>query len=215
MTLMCWWLSVTKTTSKWPSFVISTVVRLKIAKFAWIKTKSPVIRHTHNTETCMHTWWVPALCTPHESSSLTSSPSWFCVSYLTSTFPWSWTHTHATKKHNINHTVTRRAEFFPKPAATGHQKASRLNDAQTEGLSWVDNDKMSSTITQQVTIWKICTICTHTHLLAAEEEEVQPEPGEDQHDDGDGEAEDEPRAEIDHLCIWITTAITKRYRELL
>lgn len=55
----------------------------------------------------------------------------------------------------------------------------------------------------------------NTHLLAAEEEEVQPEPGEDQHDDGDGEAEDEPRAEIDHLCVWITTGKTKRCRELL
>lgn len=46
---------------------------------------------------------------------------------------------------------------------------------------------------------------THTHSLAAKEEEVQPEPGEDQHDDGDGEAEDEPRAEVYHLRIWITT----------
>lgn len=46
---------------------------------------------------------------------------------------------------------------------------------------------------------------TNTHLLAAEKEAVQPQPGEDQHDDGDGEAEDEPRAEVDHFCVWITT----------
>lgn len=44
----------------------------------------------------------------------------------------------------------------------------------------------------------------NNHLLAAKKEEVQPQPGEHQHDDGDGEAEDEPRAEIDHLRIWIT-----------
>lgn len=41
---------------------------------------------------------------------------------------------------------------------------------------------------------------------------MKPEPGEDQHDDGDGEAEDEPRAEVYHLRIWITTGKTKRDR---
>lgn len=54
----------------------------------------------------------------------------------------------------------------------------------------------------------------HRHSLAAKEEEVQPQPGEDQHDDGDGEAEDEPRAEVYHLCVWITTGKKEAEREV-
>lgn len=38
---------------------------------------------------------------------------------------------------------------------------------------------------------------------------MQPEPGEHQHDDGDGKAEDEPRAEVYHLCVWITAGKTE------
>ncbi len=53
--------------------------------------------HTHtHTETCVHTWWVPVLRTPHGSSSLITSLSWFCVSYSMSMFPWSWTNTTTT-----------------------------------------------------------------------------------------------------------------------
>lgn len=42
---------------------------------------------------------------------------------------------------------------------------------------------------------------------------MKPQPGEDQHDDGNGEAEDEPRAEVDHFCVWITTGKTKTARQ--
>lgn len=49
-------------------------------------------------------------------------------------------------------------------------------------------------------------VTTDMNSLASEEEEVEPEPGEDQHDDGNGEAEDEPCAEVDNFCFWITTA---------
>ena len=157
------------------------------------------------------TWLVPVLRTPHGSSSLTTSPSWSCVSYSASMFPWSWTHTHTHRKDNVTHTATWHI----------HSKFSNL---QPQDSNWCCNSTvyrqedyhesiMMRCITKRWTHNTIISlyivskihIRTEIHSLAAKEEEVQPQPGEDQHDDGDGEAEDEPRAKVYYLRLWITT----------
>lgn len=50
-------------------------------------------------------------------------------------------HTKQQQHHQPQDDLTRSLCFF-QPAATGHQKAPCLNGVQTEGLSWIYNDKM-------------------------------------------------------------------------
>lgn len=102
---------------------------------------------------------------------------------------------HVSLKLNTQQNVTTRSLTWH-PPRTPPSAVRRWRDDR------VCNDMMCP-VTNIITQWGYKL--RNNHLLAAKEEEVQPQPGEHQHDDGDGEAEDEPRAEIDHLRIWITS----------